>query len=148
MLSTIGEHFRIPLLREVGAGEIAFTVLSPGQAPPLSKLDATRLPSIIVLVDDDDVTRFGPGGWPHAARVMRWTRATVLHAAGGLAEHYDLAVHMAKASRRLVIVECGTATVDAWTTVAMRSNPSGRILRIQPLDGSTHPIATPREVLQ
>lgn len=143
-----GEGFRIPLFRAVPTDEIAFTMLGTGQAPPLSRLDDTLRPAIIVLTDDDDSTRTGPDGWPHASRIMRWARNAMLHAAGGLPEHYDLAVSMAKVCRRLVLVEACTAQVNAWTVLALRTMTPGRILRVQPLDGGIHPIAVPSEQMQ
>lgn len=145
VMEVIGEQFRIPLFRAVPRGEIAFTVLNPGQAPPLAKLERTGRPAIIVLTSDDDTTRLGPDGWPHAARILRWAKAAMLHGTGGRPEHYELAIEGAKVHRRVVLVETCTAHIEAWTTLARRTMAPERILRMQPPDGGVHPVPMPRE---
>lgn len=144
MMEAIGEQFRIPLFRAVPRGEIALTVLGTGQAPPLSRLDRTGFPGLVVLTDDDDTTRLGPDGWRYAARILRWARGVMLHGTGGQPEHYQMAVEGAQRCGRLVLVETCSTQIDAWAALALRTLAPGRILKIQPPAGGIHPVAVPR----
>lgn len=148
LLGPIGEQFRAPLLRAIPRGELALTVLGTGQAPPLSRLDRTQRPAIIVLTDDDDTTRLGPDGWHYAARIMRWTRGAFLHGTGGQPEHYEMAVEWAQRCRCLLLVETSSRQLDAWQALARRYLAAERILRLEPPEGGVHPVPTPRSDTQ
>ena len=148
LLETIGEQFRIPLLRALQHDLIALAVLSTGQAPPLAKLDRTQRPAVVVLVDDDDATRLGPSGWHYAARVMRWARGALLHGTGGQPEHYDLAILAAQQVRHLVLVETSSSQLDAWRALALRSIPPKHIVQIEPPNGGVHPEPMSRDAMQ
>lgn len=147
MMETAREGFRADLLRSMSSGDVALTVLGTGQTPPLSKLNHTQLPAIVLLTDDDDATRLGPDGWPHAARILRWARGAMLHGTGGQPGHYKLAVLGALQHRRLVLVETSSAQLGAWATMAFRTIAPGRILVLQPPDGGVHPVPVPRDQL-
>ena len=144
LLEMLNEQFRAPLFRAVPLGQIALTVLGTGQAPPLSRLDKTGFPGVIVLTDDDDTTRLGPDGWRYGARILRWARGAMLHGSGGQPEHYQMAVEGAQRCGRLVLVETCSTQIDAWTALALRTLAPGRILKIQPPAGGIHPVAVPR----
>lgn len=138
-----GKNFRDGVFEPIPRGEHALTVLWPRQAPPLSELDRARCPGIALLTDDDDTTRLGPDGWRFAARTLRWGRGVLLHGTGGLPEHYRLAARMAQTCRKLVVVETGSALLDAWQGAALKGGVRpGLIVRLEPTDG-VHPVHTP-----
>lgn len=138
-----GEDFRRPLFDPIPHGAHALTFLMPRQAPPLSELDRARCPGIVLLTDDDDSTRLGPDGWRFTPRVMRWARGVLLHGTGGLPEHYRLAARMAQTCRKLVVVETGSALLDAWQEAALKGGVRpGLIVRLEPTNG-VHPVPMP-----
>jgi len=140
LLHEMAATHHVPLLQAVARDEIALTMVQPGQAPPLGRLDKTNRPAILILSDDDDHTRLGPDGWPCAARIMRWAGAGLIHGTGGQAEHYVVAVQGALVARRLVIVETSSWRADAWAEAAHRLMPPHRVLQIRPYPGEVHPI--------
>jgi hypothetical protein len=78
-------------------------------------------------------------------RAMQWAGAVVIHATGGLPEHYKAAVGVAVVQRRCLMIETGTAHVDAWLAATPPATP--RML-FRPFDGGTHPQPVAREAMQ
>ena len=147
-LQTTGEAFRVSLLRGVRDDEIALAVLGTGQSPPVTEMERTGRPSLIVLTDDDDTTRLGPDGWPRATRALRWARSVMIHGSGGKPEHYELAVQGTKGGGRLLLIETSSAHVLPWLRAVTRFLPPARVLVIAPPGGEVHPVPVPKEAVQ
>ncbi len=77
-------------------------------------------PSVLLVGDDDGVDR-GPDGFPAANKALDWARWILLHAAGAEREHYHLAIAAAHLHRRVLIIECSTATLPAWQPLVTRA---------------------------
>lgn len=134
----------VPLLRAVLAGEIALAVLRPGESLPLSLLEPTRFrqPLVVVLAGDDGLDgqhNCGPEGWRQSRRLLRWARWTILHATGGEAWHYAMAVDAARHLGRVLVAECATATLPAWQALKreVASTGAGTVIQCRP--GDFHP---------
>ncbi|MBB3900104.1 hypothetical protein [Roseococcus suduntuyensis] len=124
------------------ADEIALAVMLPGDRLPLSMLDPTRfLKPLVVLLGGDGITPdgsrdCGPEGWQQSRRLLRWSRWTLLHGTGGEEAHYDWAVEAARSYRRVLIAECGTATLPTWMALRAEVAPycPGAVLQCDPDD--------------
>jgi hypothetical protein len=128
------------LMRALLAGEIAyFPVHAETSARQIRQFTrcATR-PAVMMLGDDDGLDR-GPAGWPVAPRVLRWAATVMIHAAGAEKVHYQGAVDVAKAVRRLAIIECSSASLDDWLGLAAAAPSRPRIIVIRPR-GGVHPL--------
>jgi hypothetical protein len=111
-VGAIAPH-RLPLVHAAQLGLI--NVIEPGRCGVIPKrmLEDTRRP-VIVLIGDDDYQSTGPAGWRCAARVRRWGRGAMVHAAGGRPEHYFLAVQAALTTQRIIIAETDSAHEAEW----------------------------------
>lgn len=143
-LNARGFAHAVPLFRAVLAGEIALAALAPGERIPLSALDPTRLrrPLVVLLGGDggaDGRTSVGPEAWSQARRLLLWSRWTMIHAAGGEAWHYAHAAESARYVRRVLIAECGSATLPAWLAMRDAVAPSCPGLVVQCRPGDHHP---------
>jgi hypothetical protein len=114
-----------PLLEAVHAGRLAFAEAGRAWRPAatLRALDRTGKPALLLLGDDDE-TPTGPAGWPGVATALRWARAVVLHATGGLPEHGP-----------------------EWLALA-RPSPARPMLLILPPSDDVHPRPTGRGRMQ
>ncbi|MGE3482998.1 MAG: hypothetical protein AB7K73_16600 [Gammaproteobacteria bacterium] len=133
----------LTLLRAVRRGEIALQIASPSLSAGAFKLFArtnAEVPAIILLGDDGGES-VGPDGFPVAQRVVEWARAAMIHAAAAEEGHYRAAIAQAQLRRRLVLIECGTSTLDAWIRLVQPTRIPSLIIR--PINGQ-HPIS-PRE---
>jgi hypothetical protein len=74
-----------------------------------------------------------------ARRLLAWSRWTMLHAAGGEAWHYALAAEATLAHRRVVLIECGSASLDAWLALRDAVAPSTPGLVVRCVQGDHHP---------
>lgn len=148
IMEAAGEGYRVPLFRAVMHDQLAISHIWPDQAAPVSRLDRTGRPALLLISDDDDITRRGPDGWVGAVRALRWANAVIVHAAAGLAHHYDIAVEGTLAHRRMVVVETSSALAQSWVDAALRLQPDQRILRIEPPPGQVHPVPMGREHFQ
>lgn len=146
--ATAGLGHRLPLLEAVHAGQLAFAEATRGWRPvaAMRALDRTGKPALLLLGDDDE-SPTGPAGWPGAATALRWARAVVLHATGGLPEHYRLAVEMAAHHQRVVMVETTPEHGPAWLALA-RPSPARPALLIVPPPGDVHPRPAARGTVQ
>lgn len=146
--ATAGLAHRLPLLEAVHAGRLAVAEATRAWRPAatLRALDRTGKPALLLLGDDDE-TPTGPAGWPGVATALRWARAVVLHATGGLPEHYRIAVEMAAHHQRVVMVETTPAQLAAWLALA-RPSPSRPALLILPPSDDVHPRPTGRGRMQ
>lgn len=138
------------LLRGVAAGRIA--ALLP-VSPRCSSADfkrfarATSDAPAIALIGDDDYCDRGPAGFPVAERAVRWARSILLHAAAADVAHYEGAIFAAQMKLRALIIECSTATLDAWGELILRAPHRPATLVLVPHDGA-HPAIPTRETVQ
>ena len=92
------------------------------------------------MLRGDDLVACGPSRFPQARKLLRWARAIVLHAAGGLAEHYEAAAGVTVACGRLVMVETASSQREReWLALIEAVAPRTRRLRITPPPGKAHP---------
>jgi hypothetical protein len=128
------------LLRALRDGRVAVLPLAPdegaGKFKAWARITAGR-PAVALIGDDDGLDR-GPAGWRQAARAMAWARGVMLHAAGAETRHYEAAIVAARLTGRVLIVECGTATLPAWIALAKAAPSRPGTLIIRPREGA-HP---------
>ena len=131
------EH-HIPLLQAVGVGRLAYTALTDRLAcPNVHALSRSRRASLILVGDDEGQTT-GPYGWAAADQLARWTRGAMVHGTGGCRASYTLAVNMAQAAGRFVLVETSSDAAEAWAEIFDRADVPTLILR--PSGGGVHPV--------
>lgn len=138
------------LLRALAAGRIAFLPLRPDTSSSNFKAflrGTARRPAVALIGDDDGMDR-GPPAWRLAERAIRWARGIVLHGTGGEVEHYEAAIQGAEVAGRVLVVECGSATLAAWAALSAAAPHRPNVLVIRPPPGGTHPSAPPREAWQ
>jgi hypothetical protein len=146
MLERFGDRCHIPLFRALAEGRIVVVFVWRGasDAPPAMLARPPR--PVVALILDDDGLNSGPAAFPAAAGVLRHTRALILHAAAGEAEHYEQAVAMAEAEGSCAVIECGTVHAEAWLDPARRAaGPRLRRSHVIWPRGGVHPIAPRKE---
>ncbi len=121
-LEAAGEGFRIPLFRAANAGALAVATAVDG-APVLSRILKLPRPTVVILSDDHPAAT-GPDGWPQARRLLRWSNAVVVHAAGGRAEDYAVIAEAAIHFRRLLLIEIEFRHMQAWGRSSSASCPA------------------------
>jgi len=129
--------YQLPLLRAARDGLLALCGPTRAGSPPWRILESTRRP-IIILIGDDDGESTGPAGWACAKHLRCWGKSAMVHAAGGLAEHYETAVSGAMTARRYILVETTSEHRAAWERLLAPGMP---VLSIRPDEGSSHPIS-------
>jgi hypothetical protein len=136
-------------MRALLRGRIAFFSLLPETSANQFKafIRATSNRPAVMLIGDDDSMDCGPSGWAQAERVLRWTRALVLHGAGAEIQHYEAAIMAAELARRLLVIECSTATLGAWATPVEAAPNRVPTLVIRPR-GGVHPLPIERSATQ
>jgi len=143
-----GHPHPVPLFRALLANEIALAILPPGARVRLAILDPTRFhkPLVVLLGGDggaDGLTDCGPEGWRHSRRLLRWSRWTLIHATGGEVWHYQAAVEAARKFRRVLIAECGTATLPPWLALRAEVAPNTPGMIVETRPGDFHPLWRP-----
>jgi hypothetical protein len=142
-----GDTWHSPLIRATIAGELAYILVPPGGAVPLSYLDPTRqrLPLAVVLGGDPGIigAGAGPDAYPQTKQLLQWARGIFLHGAGGEAWHYKAVVNATLDTRRLLLVETDSAQLHDWIAAKERIAPRtrGLIWRVEP--GDVHPSCLP-----
>ena len=145
-----GADHRVPVLQALYAGRIGTWEAQRTGCTGACKrfLVMVRKPALVIIGDDDDFPT-GPDGWPVAQRLLRWARQVVIHGAGGHPAHYEGAVMAAEVVGRLLLVECGTAHVEAWKAAAQRWAGQAIIQAVQVRDGAApHPLPAGRSRAQ
>lgn len=142
-LQASGDAWHAPLIRAAGQGRIRLGLVPRGARLPLRDLDDTAKPTLILLAGDDGTGPAPPEAWPQHKRLLRWCRAVLLHGAGGHPEHYAMAVDGAMQHKRLLLVECDSASLDAWISAVTRYAPRASALGIAPTTGP-HPVEETR----
>jgi hypothetical protein len=137
------------LLGALWRGEICHQQIQPGG--PVSEIrrfvkGCGDRPSVLLIGDDDGMDR-GPAGWPGVEKAITWGRWFLLHGAAAERHHYELAIAAAHLHRRVVVIECSSATMPAWQAIVAKAPNRVGWLGIKPRAGS-HPILPPREELQ
>lgn len=137
----------VPLLQAAFHDTVSLAFPGRDAPPPLKMLARSSKPAIVVIGDDRaDGSDTGPSGWPNIRKLTRWAKRAVIHGTGGRVEHYRAVVLLAKAERRLVLVETGTEYLQAWHQLFARAGVA--TLNLVPSDGGVHPVPTPRSELQ
>jgi hypothetical protein len=137
------------LLRALYTGRIAFLPMPAATSTTKFKdwaRTTTGRPSV-ALIGDDDGWDAGPSGWRTADRALRWARSVLIHAAGAEVHHYEAAVIAAELIHRVLIIECGSATLDAWVQLVRAAPHRPVTMVITPSDG-VHPVPVDRSKMQ
>ena len=103
----------MPVVEALRSGLIAVQWLTRSQRAPLDAMRRIDRP-LLVWVGDDDESSSGPDGWRCAHQLTRWARGAVVHAAGGEANHYRVAVDGTLIERRFLLVETSSRHAEAW----------------------------------
>jgi len=133
------------LVRGVMAGR--FNLLEPARGGSISggalkRMSRNRLPSIVLIGDDDYSERAGgPSSWTATAPVLRWARGGMVHASGGDLASYRLAQSMAAAAKRFVLIETSTVHEGAWSDALLAAKVP--FVKLLPTNG-IHPVAPPK----
>lgn len=140
-MQAAGAGHRVPLLQAVYHGRIAHAELHRGTSARYFKLwaAASYLPALALVGDDDHATPDGPDTWPIAQRVLRWARFILIHGGAGRPEHYEHAIELTGAFRRVAMIECSSANIEAWLQAAKRWAVGARGQIMQPPQGCPHP---------
>jgi hypothetical protein len=130
-LTQAGAEHQVPLVRAAMAGRLRLAFITPGARLPLRLLKAATDPRpFAVILAGDGPELVGPEAFPQARQLLRWAGGIILHATGGLPEHYALAAGATVLHRRLVLVETCTAREAEWCNLAAIFAPSTPTLRI------------------
>jgi len=133
----------VPLVAAAHSGAVSVAWVARGHSAPLRMLDRAKAPAVVVVGDDfADGFDPGPAGWPGLPRVARWARLAVINATGGRRDHYARFVQFAVESRKMLLIETGTARADAWLDVLRSARVPTIVLR--PEDGGVQPLMPDR----
>ncbi|MGK7870973.1 hypothetical protein [Falsiroseomonas sp. E2-1-a20] len=139
-LQQSGAAHPLPLIRAAMAKELAFVMVAPGGRIPLRVLDPMKHPlPVVVVLGGDHAEPAGPDDFPQTRRLLRWSRATMLHGAGGEELHYAAAVSAARAVGRVLIAETCSVHLADWIALAKAVAPHVATLVIAPKPGTSHP---------
>jgi hypothetical protein len=136
-------------MRALLLGRIAYYSLLPETSSSGFKAFAratSRKPAIALIGDDDGFDR-GPPGWRLAERALRWANGVLLHGAGAELQHYEAAIQAAEMGRRVLVIECSSATLDAWAALVRAAPHRPSTLVIVPRGGA-HPLPADRSKMQ
>jgi hypothetical protein len=144
--ASIGQTGCVTLLREgVRAGLINAVFVDRYAEAPMRKLKRSARPTCVVL-GDDDYQSTGPLAWTSFMRLSHWAKGALIHASGGDAPSYRMAIRMTLQHQRLLLVETSSAMADTW---AAALNKRGiRPVGLLPSDGGPHPVLPPRSAMQ
>lgn len=138
----VGARHRIPLLRALLNGQIAFYECQRSTSARTAKrfFAMVEKPAILLIGADDYAAKAGPAGWPVADRAMRWARCVIVHGTGGTAEQYAEFVDAAQVVRRLLVIETTGDAAAEWIAMAKATRPRPAIRALLPLPGAAHPV--------
>jgi hypothetical protein len=145
----VGAIGQAHLMRALRAGRIAFQPLLPDTSSSRFKAFARatfRRPAIVLIGDDDGFDR-GPQGWRLAERALRWADRVLLHGAGAELAHYEAAILAAEHRHRVLVIECSSATLDAWAAL-VRGAPHRPATMVIVPRGGVHPLPVDPSKLQ
>lgn len=143
-LAQAGAPWHGPLLRAAMVGDLRLCMVPPGSRLPLSVLDMERdRRPLVVVLHGDGLQPCGPEGFPQSRRLLRWAGFALLHGAGGLPFHYQIAVEAARETGRVVIAETTGALLPEWVAlkVAVAPTTPGLIIAVPP-GKPAHPCET------
>ena len=113
ILAAHGQEHRVALLRAVRRGEVnLIEAMRAGIVPSRVLKDKSR--PLVVLIGDDDYVTTGPTGWSTLPKLLRWANGAMVHASGGDAPSYEMAIGMALTRRRFLLVEASSERVREW----------------------------------
>ena len=85
------------------------------------------------------------GAWP-SVRCAGPT-ALLLHGAGAELQHYEAAIQAAEMGRRVLVIECSSAMLEAWVPLVRAAPHRPSTMVIVPR-GGVHPLPLRREAMQ
>ncbi len=140
-MQVAGAGHRVPLMQALYRGRIAHLELARDSSHGRLKRWAAlaRLPSVLLLGDDDQAMADGPDTWPCARRAIGWARFVLIHGAVGRPEHYERAIEIAERFGRLLLIECSSANIEAWKAATCRWGNDARGQVMTPAPGIVHP---------
>ncbi len=140
-LQAAGAWHRVPLMQAAYHGRIDHTELHRGTSAQYFKrwAAASCHPALALVGDDDHSPLDGPDTWPLAPRVLRWARFVVVHGGAGRPEHYERVLALTAVYRRVVMIECSSANIEAWQAAAEQWAVGAQGLTMQPPPGCPHP---------
>lgn len=112
---------RVELLRAARDGLVNLIDIDRDCAAPMKLLEASSRP-VVVVIGDDDYRSTGPAGWAAWQRLSYWARGAMVHATGGDAASYRLAVVMAEMQRRFLLIETSSGRAHDWGGALHRRN--------------------------
>jgi hypothetical protein len=127
---------RVELLRAVRDGSINFIEIGRQAAAPMRTIEQSLRP-VVMLLGDDDYRSTGPSGWAAWQRLSYWARGAMVHATGGDAPSYRMAIGMALVTQRFLLIETASAHAHDWGRALHRRNIPA--LGLVPPSGS-HPV--------
>jgi hypothetical protein len=137
------------LLRALYTGRIAFLPM-PADTSTTKFKDWTRGTAgrpAVALIGDDDGCEAGPSAWRTADRAVKWARSVLIHGAAAEIHHYETAIVAAELIHRILIIECGSATLDAWVRMVKTAPHRPTTMVIVARDG-VHPVPVDRSRMQ
>jgi hypothetical protein len=145
--ATAGAGHTAELLRAARRGEIAF-VQPQDRAALVSMSALKRAPRpVLVVVGDDDYQSTGPAGWVCAARLLRWSRWTCIHASGAEVAEYRAIAAATVLHWRALLIETSSAQAENWAAALYAANRQPHGCIVLPGNG-LHPVMPDRRVLQ
>ena len=138
---------QFPLIQALYAGRIAYLpVFRRTSATTVKRwLAAITLPGIVTIGDDDHAENDGPATWPVTARLLKWAHLTVIHGAHGTPVHYQAAAMATELHKRVLLIECSSANIEAWERAARDHGCKGGAI-FTPPPGVSHPSPSPSGV--
>src|SRR5579872_819925 len=109
---------QLPAITWSAAGHGALLMLPSAAArwpkKQIALLGEKRPILVVVGADIGEDTDPDPDQWICVPELRQWTRAAMIHAAGGEASHYRTACSVAERVGRCVVIECTPRTALRW----------------------------------
>jgi hypothetical protein len=132
---------RVELLRAVRDGAINLIEIERKAEAPMRAMERSTRP-VVILIGDDDYRSTGPTGWAAWRRLGYWSNGAMVHATGGDAKSYRLAIGLALMEPRFLLIETDSAHAHDWgAALQKRRIPC---IGLVPPSGA-HPVMPARE---
>jgi len=132
------EQFLSTLISPAIADLIDAWFLVDPSVPWPKAIEHARRPTVVIVGDDPGASDGlgGPDAWRCVRRLRRWTRAAMIHGAGGQPEHYAEVTRAAMKVGRVALVESTSRHALAWRAAI----GCPRSLLLIPREGLSHPL--------
>ncbi|WP_376092799.1 hypothetical protein ACE7GA_24330 [Roseomonas sp. CCTCC AB2023176] len=109
-----GDHL-VPVFQAALANECRVVLVAAGARVPSRILEPAGPPTVVIIgADPGHDAPPGPLDFPQLARMLRWSAAVMVHAAGGMRAHYASAVDAVRCRRRVLVIETCSAREEDW----------------------------------